>query len=98
MKTIEKCPVCGSKDLEQEYITRLSSVIIGGSSQSQPRILDGCSCNFCGVASKFDKKGECPNCDGTGDFIQRHYRSGIELASMGALSYECPTCKGIGKI
>ncbi len=98
MQTISKCPVCKSEDLEQEFVSRQSNGRIGGSSYSSSATLDGCSCNSCGVQLKFNKKGECPNCKGTGQFTRRHYIGGREQTDMGVMSSECPTCNGSGKI
>jgi len=102
MKTISKCPVCESEDLEQEFVTKSfgaglgGSRRIGGTSYSSPSILDGCTCNNCGVHIKFDKKGECPNCNGTGQFVVHQFVSGFKQGY--SMSHKCSTCGGTGII
>ncbi len=82
MKTISKCPVCGSKLLEQDFHHLVGSFRTGS---LQQRRLDGCHCNKCGVRNKFNKAGKCPRCNGTGE-------------SHRTMSGVCSTCKGEGKI
>ena len=82
MKTINKCPLCGSKSLEQDFHHHTGSFRMG----PLPLLaLDGCHCKKCGAKNKFNKSGKCPRCDGTG-IRSRPYSSA------------CSTCKGTGKI
>ena len=95
-KSFDKCPVCGSEDIKQELRdATYRSNRIGGSHTSFPPSLDGCSCNNCGTIFKFNKKGKCPICKGTGLMEYKNY-SGVQLVST---SHEkCWGCSGTGKI
>lgn len=100
MKTISKCPVCGSSDLEQKFYHKPFDMHtpIGGEHRSSPPTLNGTTCRGCGTKNTFNKKGKCPACEGTGQFVERTYRGGIEQTALGQLSYQCPMCEGKGKI
>jgi len=82
MKTISKCPVCGSKKLKQDYHHTIGSFRTGAIVRPA---LDGCHCKECGAKNKFDKAGKCPRCEGTGQ-RNKPYVS------------KCATCNGTGKI
>ena len=98
VRAISECPVCHSKDLEQDFATREGHFPgrIGGKSTTSPPILDGCHCNKCGTRSAFDKAGECPACHGTGEFEYKIHLSGVTL--LHTRKEKCPVCKGSGKI
>lgn len=97
VKTIDKCPVCGSDKLEQEYqsIVERGPMIVGGEHTSLPPILGGTTCANCGTKNKFNKKGPCPACKGEGEFTYITYRGGMEESSY---KLECSVCKGKGVI
>jgi len=95
MRTIGKCPVCGSDELIQKFRHFIPPIADGGTNISREPILDGVFCDNCGTPNTFDKKGSCPNCDGTGEFVERSYHSGLMEHEM---SRNCITCKGKGEI
>lgn len=96
-KAIDVCPVCHHKKLEQEFhhITPRGPLIIGGEVTSHPAILGGCSCNNCGTKFKFNKKGPCPNCEGTGEYTYVTSHCGTQISSR---TTKCPTCNGTGQV
>lgn len=96
-KTLSKCPLCGSKDLEQEFAHRhrTGPIVLGGETTSQPPILDGCHCNKCGTRSVFNKAGKCPACDGTGRYV---YVTGSSAGLSSRSSGQCPVCFGKKRI
>ena len=96
-RAIGECPVCHSKDLEQEFATHTDHlpIRIGGEHTNRTPILDGCYCNNCGTKSKFNKAGECPACRGSGEFEYKTSSCGITRYSR---KEQCPTCEGSGRI
>jgi len=97
MKTISECPVCKSKNLKQEFYHKPfdMNTPIGGTHISYPPSLNGTTCGSCGAVNRFNKKGKCPACKGTGSYKTVTSIGGIEQYST---SSECTTCKGTGKI
>jgi hypothetical protein len=95
MKTIKKCPVCKSTDIEQEYAHQYKELRFGGEHHETLPIPDGSHCNDCGTRFSYDKGGICPLCNGRGEVELSTYQGMVCTRTMVS---KCDHCKGKGKL
>ena len=96
-KVLDSCPVCKGTDLVQETMALLSGFpkVVGGPSTSRPGMLTGSHCNDCGTKFIFSRKGECPECEGSGKYT---YITSVAGTEVWRSTLECPVCTGKGQI